>query len=259
MRCFTFSHGELKEGIQTTLSNSERRLVYLGLKGPYCRYHTVFFTNKKDEEPVVDKDGLIHLAYPTKWKYNYKVKGGQTIKQEKVVLLRAFPSPTKVLLRINTSTQSTRRINGRWQARGGWPIPWVKAHGFSKGQKWCDDLVAIDDQDVIMIVPAGGGRDDRMIVRNDCGEISCLPELEYLEILRAHEKELKDGKAAKKLADEAIKATPEKEVVEVVEASVDPILEVNKEETPENHENGKASRVQEVVVHEQESGETIGA
>ena len=263
MRCFTFAHGELTPGIKTTVSESGKRLVYLGMKGSYSRYYTVFFANKK-KQPEVDSAGLVHFAYPTKWGYNVKIKGSdEVIEEEKVVLAKAYPSPTKILLRINTSTQSKHRINGRWQSRGGWPTTWVKAHGFSNGQKWVDDLVVMDDQDVILIVPAGAGRSERMIVRNDRGEISLLPEVEYLEIVKAHKKELREAKSRRESVVEAVAVS--KQEVKTVETGVDSNLEKekiepdNKSEAPQGDKEGKAHQVKEEAVLHTEEGSTIGA
>jgi hypothetical protein len=280
MRCFTFFHKELTPGIQTTLSKKSRRLVFLGCKGDYCKCGIVFLDRGKDEdglstEPEVNEEGMIQLAYPAKRKFHYKIAEGVE-QRERVVLKRAFKSPTKILLRVNTSTLSKHKINGRWQARGGWPQEWVKAHGFSNGQRWHDDLIVMDDQDVILIVPAGGGRSDRMIVRNDRGEISCLPELDYLRILHEHQKEIAEGIARQesveetgdtKIPEEETVTSPQ-EVEEAVETGDDYSLETEKltkleenEATSQNDEveKGKAPLDQsDTIIHAQE-GQTIGA
>lgn len=274
MRCFTFHvnpkkplEEALTEGIQTTLSEKGRRLVFLGSKGAHCLCQIVFFDRGKMNEPAVDEAGLVHLAYPAKRTYNHK-KDGVVEERERVVLKRAFRSPTKILLRINTSTSSSHKINGRWQAKGGWPIEWVKSHGFSNGQRWRDDLIVMDDQDVIMIIPAGGGRGDRMIVRNDKGVIACLPEREYYELVEAYKKEMAAAKKAHELAEEAGEAIPEEEVVETVEAGDNQDPETEKEQEFEEIEakssdgkveEGKAPQTSDNAVLHTEEGETIGA
>ncbi len=283
MRCFTFqfdpnkpSEESLTPGIKTILSRKGHRIVLLGAQEAHCSSQVIFFDRGKENEPVVDKNGLVHLAYPAKRTYNYKRRDGEVEGREKTVLKFAFRSPTKILLRINTSTPSPKKIsfsidshhpqsnkiNGRWQAVGGWPKEWAKAHGFSDGQRWSDDLIVMDDQDIIMIIPAGGGRSDRMIVRNDKGGITCLPEREYSQIVEAYKKEVANAIKARELAEEA-----EEPVGESVEADVDRTLEIEKAHEPEetkaelavdSEAEGKAPRVNNTVIHSAE-GETIGA
>lgn len=264
MRCFTFFHGKITPGIQTTLSHKKkRRLVFLGAKGLKCVCKIVFFD--KGNEPDIDENELVHYAYPTKRKFNKKNKRtGQSTPREEVVLKKAYESPTKILLRINTSTASVHKINGRWQEVGGWPTDWVNAHGFSKGQRWRDDLIVMDDCDIIMVVPAGAGRSERMIVRNDRGVISCIPELEYHRIVEAHEKEMAAIEARQESAEEAVE-----DKTETVDAGDDYDLETKEktsheetkaESSNDEVEEGKAPHGEsmETVLHSKE-GETIGA
>ena len=137
-------------------------------------------------------------------------------------------------------------------------MEWVKAHGFSNGQRWRDYLVVMDDQDVIMIIPAGGGRSDRMIVRNDKGVISCLPEREHYELVEAYKKETAAALKAQELAEE---------VAEVVEASDENDLEAEKVQSSEEIEaessngkveEGKAPQDDKSAIVHTEEGETIG-
>ena len=268
MRCFTFFHGEVTPGIQTAVSERGRKLVFLGSKGMRCICKIVFFDKGPDYEPVVDDKGLVYFAYPTKRKFNHtNKKTGEKTLRERVVLKKAYPSSTKILLRINTSTQSSHKINGRWQEAGGWPAEWVVSHGFSNGQRWCDDLVAMDDQDVVMIIPAGGGRHDRKIIRNDRGVISCIPERDYQEIVEAHAKEMATREQLQNSAAEAVDEISEGEMELAVEAEKNG-PEINKAYEPEEFETeslidevekGKAPQELMQVVTHTEEGETIGA
>ena len=267
MKCFTFFHGEVTPGIQTSISEKGRKLVFLGSKGAKCICKIVFFDKGPDNEPVVNDKGLVFFAYPTRRKFNHtNKKTGEKTLRERVVLKKAFPSSTKILLRINTSTQSSHKINGRWRDIGGWPMEWVNSHGFSNEQRWCDDLVAMDDQDAVMIIPAGGGRYDRRVVRNDRGVISCIPERDYHDIMEAHEKEMAMKEKLQISAAEAVDDISEEEMELAVEAvkngpetkNVSEPEEFEAKPPIDEVEKGKAPReIMQVVTHTEE-GETIG-
>jgi len=250
MKCFTFFHGELLEGIQTTLSHNNNRVIFLGMKGPRCHFDTIYLGSSDEKEdsiyPKIDKNGLINKAYPTTRDRMIKFNNGVTKKVKKVILKNAYDSQTKVLLRINTSTPSKIPINGRWQEKGGWPEELLKTNGFSKvddgkWQRWCDDLVILDDQDVILITPAGSRRNERMIIRNELGELLVIPEVEYYKILKSHQKEMLT-KIEKNEEKEA--KTPE---------NIETVSETDEVE------KGKASQNAIVTEIHTEEGETIGA
>lgn len=170
-------------GLDTIVSRKGKRLVYLGANGYGCKRELVFLEKKEELHPIVDDKGMIYLAYPAKRDFYEKVKGNIK-KTQKVILKKAIPSQTKALVRINTSTPSAFRVNGRWQELGGWPTVWVRANGFQCGQSWVDDLVVMDDQDVILVVPAGGCRTDRRVIYNLRGEMGCIPEIGYRDVLK---------------------------------------------------------------------------
>ena len=257
MQCFTFAHGKLEHGIQTTVSEkSGRRIIFFGMKQPRCRYEVVGFIKRG---PEVDKNGLIHFAQDIRYPKEFTTKRGKKIVKDKVLLSKSREHRTKYLIRINTSSQIENKINGGWTSQGGWPIPLIKTFGFSHGQKWCDDLIILDDMDVILITPAGGRRTDRMIVRNDNGELSCLPELDYLKILKDHEMNLRRKKSGQSRVHEAYFTTADEEAETNTENLETTNEDAKSTSEPEiTGEEGKAQNASEIAIHTEE-GQTIGA
>jgi len=259
MRCFTFKNGLVTPGIQTSQSKTGKTLIFLGSKGVGCACSLVFFDHNPSLKPDVDKDGMVNLAYPIK--RNFDQKEGRMV--ERVILKKAYPSPTKILLRVNTSTPSTDKINGRWKKMNGRPEHWVKSHGFSIGQRWADDLVTMDDQDDILIIPAGGGRDDRVVIMNIKGTLSYVSEYDYQEVKRKRHLLIAKAKADEKTLWE----TSDDEEVDISANSeeVNDNLETKTNNNdvdssnlgdvnPEKAIEGKA---QETVIHSEQDAEDV--
>jgi len=255
MRCFTYHGGQLTRGIKTTLSRTGKRLIFFGAKGFGCNRQLVFFDKKKENHPNVDSNGMISFAYLTKRKFFDKYKG---IIDKKIILKKAYPSQTKALLRINTSTPSSYRINGRWQEIGGWPTLWVNANGYYQGQIWVDDLVVIDDQDIILVIPAGGGRLDRKIIYNLKGEIGCIPEVGYKDVIKRIKEEQSSLIITSQLPEEEIDKVIIAEQAEFMTEKIKPRVQRSNGESTEDkivqtinsEENGKALDEPDTVIHD---------
>lgn len=250
MECLTIEHGRLIEGIQTVLSEkTQKRLVFLGEKGgKFSHYELIKFS--RFHQPKVDENGRIYHANPVEFKAEVKnSKSGKIFEKNMVYLSKSYKDRPRFLVRINTSSQVQNDINGTWETVEGWPKQLVSAGGFSKGQRWCDDLVILDDMDVIRVTPAGSRRTDRMIVRNDCGELTILQELEYLQILKDHQDEVR----RELLRNRSTKNTESPEKEKVDEKGTEEI----KSESPTSDDEGKAPQFSEIVIHAEE-GATIG-
>ena len=270
MRCYEFrvdrteDIGKVTPGIKTNINKENERFVSLGMRGPGCRNISIFFDYEtEDDKPYIDDTEMLHLAYPiTKSIERINNSTGKTYSKLIPYLKKAYRSPTKILLRINTYTTNSYNINGRWLIKNGKPGMVVRAHGQSYGQRWADDLITMDDMDVILVYPAGGGRKDRMIIRNDKGKISCIPELDYDKILADHKKDMLLIKSKKSPVLENVAYISKKEIPVVLNNKIE-----EKSQDPENiktpsiiekveiFETPQADR--EIIIHT-ESGETIG-
>ena len=268
MRCFTFcvnkdtGVGELTVGIQTELKDNGDRVISLGSEGKWCRNQLVYI-DKKDAKtdrrsiPLIDRDGITYLGYPfTERIRSVNPTTGRSTLDITVYLKRAFRSRTKALLRINTETNNAYSVNGGWDENSGWPKQVVRAHGYTFGQEWCDDLITMDHLDIILITPAGARKSEKFIVRNYNGEISCIPEYDYNRILADHENEMA---LLKKESEAVITNSPGKELVRVV--SDDNSQKLGKTKVKSFKDLSKVYETPQVerdtVIHI-ESGETIG-
>jgi len=155
MKCFTFVHGSLHEGIQVSTQGGMH--IFLGQLGSgtgekckACRLEI-----SKDEPPVV-KDNIIKDAF-----------AGISHSSERYAIMRTNQQSSSVLLRINTScAEPERHIKGKWfQVFGR-----LNIIDFGKGPGYIDSVIVLKSGCSVMITEEGGRK---FVVTNYKGCMVC--------------------------------------------------------------------------------------
>lgn len=155
MRCFTFVHGQLHEGIQVNTQNGLH--IFLGQLGnnPGEKCKACRLEVSKDEPPVV-QDNIILNAF-----------AGISPSIERYALMHTDHQSNSVLLRINTScADPARHVRGKWfQVFGKLNIV-----DFGKGPGYIDSVIVLKSGCSVVITVEGG---EKFLVTNYKGSMVC--------------------------------------------------------------------------------------
>jgi len=155
MRCFTFVHGQILEGIQVSTQGGQH--VFLGQlnssSGEKCKACRLEVS--KDEPPEV-KDNILLNAFP-----------GISQRIERSVLVHTDHQSSSVLLRINTScAEPTKHVKGKWfQVFGK-----LNVVDFGKGPSYIDSVLVLKSGCSVIITEEGG---NKFLVTNYKGSMVC--------------------------------------------------------------------------------------
>jgi len=155
MKCFTFVHGQLHEGIQVNTQGGLH--IFLGQLGsnPEERCKACRLEVSKDDTPVV-QDNIILNAF-----------AGISPSIERYVLMHTDHQSSSVLLRINTScAEPARHVKGKWfQVFGRLNIV-----DFGKGPGYIDSVIVLKSGCSIIVTMEGG---EKFLVTNYKGSMVC--------------------------------------------------------------------------------------
>jgi len=145
MKCYTFVHGNISEGISTVQDKKFGTVVFLGAVGSGCRFRKISL-DKRD--PAEVRNGLMKFATPNTIVVK-KPESEQNV--EFPVLGRPTQNKRTCLVRINASMPEDI-LSGSWEPLTGDPQLVTSAWGCDKVDqksadtfhyKWCDDLVVL--------------------------------------------------------------------------------------------------------------------
>lgn len=192
MRCFTYLHESVNKGILVSTDEKYGDVVFLGSKNPGAYFLKVGLDKEKPAKVV---KGMLYYAYPRKISFTTKtqrVKGESdeivTIpgkKVEFIVLAKPGVSKTKTLVRLMTTSMLTANTPGRYRIISGNPEVVARAYDCrrdGRGPRVSDDIIAMDDGDVILIMPEGGIRENNKVLENNNGFMSVINADEYFQI-----------------------------------------------------------------------------
>lgn len=214
MRCFTYVHRAVSEGIQISNDEKHGKIVFLGEMGSGKTFRKISLDRKN---PAIIEDGMIHKAVPKEITVFEKGKPG-VVKVSFFVLSKAFNDNNKILLRINTTEAELKtRRSGTWcavapgekeeetgvkvfyNAHGGTFRFIEKQKAYRLENRYCDDLVSLAQNRAVLIDPLGANHEDAMVVWNKCGHAVCLTHEEW-DILQSDD-EIDAEKAAESQAE----------------------------------------------------------
>ena len=218
MRCVTYCHRVISNGIHATQDKAKGMIVYLGQAEKGTTYRKVCLDHKRAAQQ--EQDGMIHFALPREIIVTDekkvvtaqffvlsdvprdKTKGGR-------VILKRLTK--KIILRVNTSEApdpdtgsfKTRR-SGSWcpvdpgetEEETGVKILYSASGGTFRHiahlnidrleDRYCDDLIVLSPGRAVMIDPAGADHEDTMVVWNKRGKAVCISHQDW-ELLQSEE------------------------------------------------------------------------
>jgi len=211
MKCYTFSKGQLKEGIKTSLL-AEREAVLLGqfVPGTSREFNMARCVKMNRNSPpkiedMVENDRILPLVF----KKQIKISGGEKVR----CIINAFPKrevkikddginieiPT--LADVSAFESATRNLNiivrvktfseyPENNRRGGWvavrcsinpkKMIFASGRGTTNGVTWRDDVLVLHDKDMIRVITAGSNEDDDMLIENINGRATMFPAAYYI-------------------------------------------------------------------------------
>ena len=185
MKCYTFSHAKVTEGISTIQDAKFGTVVFLGSLAKGGKFRKVSL-DKRD--PAEVHNGLMKYANPNM----IVVKKGEDEQDvEFSVLARPRQNKRMCLVRINTSMPE-KILSGSWEPTEGDPHLISSAWGCDRPEekkiddymfKWCDDLVVLKPNESVLVTIdfQSDKPESKFILVNDNGKLVCVKNPEPIE------------------------------------------------------------------------------
>lgn len=189
MKCFTFVHGQIHNGVQVSTQGGQH--VFLGQLGthPGEKCKALRLELSTDEPPEV-RDNILLNAF-----------AGISQRIERPVLMHTDHQSSSVLLRINTScADPTRHAKGKWfQVFGK-----LNVVDFGKGPSYIDSVIVLKSGCSVIITEEGG---NKFLVTNYKGSMVCsvVKQQVWFEDRRGNKRKGQDRSHTPEVADEEIK------------------------------------------------------
>lgn len=185
MKCFSYHDGEVTTGFQVSQDDKLGNIVFLGQDGKGGRFEKIAVDSSN---PVQIKNGLIEYAKFRPFYVNKK-----NYRRKYILLSDPSLSRDVVFLRVNTSTPDKGKTRGSWFSVNGNPKKIAEAFGCynGNGPRFSDDLITMNHDDTITIIPAGRGN-KRMVIKNVNGSLVCITQAEYRKEIRASKAKVRD-------------------------------------------------------------------
>jgi len=188
MKCFTFVHGAIHEGIQINTQGGLH--VFLGELGngsgnrcKACRLEV-----SKDDPPQIEDNVLLNAF------------AGISHRSERYALMHTDQPSSSVLLRINTSCpEPARHVKGKWfQVFGKLNIV-----EFGKGPAYIDSVIVLKSGCSVIITEEGG---NKFLVTNYKGSMVCseVKQQVWFEDRRKKKRKVQDDRTPEAVGSENI-------------------------------------------------------
>ncbi len=155
MRCYTWSGGELREGLALTQDDRLGPVVFLGEAGRGRRYEKVALGRRAPAEVI---NGRVLDAHPAK--ITLPPRDGKPEKSFYVLEKPRQHGGDAVLVRVYTYTSYIRGGRGCWRRIAGEPMTLISGYGAfgaaGRVGSWDDGLIVLRHGDVLRVSPSRG-------------------------------------------------------------------------------------------------------